>query len=81
MKQPEALRLAIELIEVHNGHADEGQSTFSEAAAELRRLHGVNQELVKVMATVSVILDSDGDEMGCASDLREAIKKATGGQS
>ena len=36
---PEALRLAEDLIQVHNGHADEGPSSFSEAAAELRRLH------------------------------------------
>ena len=37
-KKPEALRLAKELVLVHQGHADEGPSTFSEAAAELRRL-------------------------------------------
>jgi len=30
--------LAKELEEVHSGHADEGPSTFSMAAAELRRL-------------------------------------------
>lgn len=51
MKQPEALRLAKELVSVHKGHADEGPSTFSEAAAELRRLHAIEEaakNLVKV---------------------------------
>jgi hypothetical protein len=45
-KQPEALRLAKELLSVHQGHADEGPSTFSEAAFELRRLHLINAELL-----------------------------------
>lgn len=49
MKQPEELKLAIELIEVHNGHTDEGPSTFSDSAAELRRMHEVNQELLKAL--------------------------------
>jgi hypothetical protein len=44
-KKPEALRLAKELVSVHQGHADEGPSTFSEAAAELRRLHEENKLL------------------------------------
>lgn len=44
-QQPEALRLADELDEVHQGYADEGPSTFSEAAAELRRLHHENTAL------------------------------------
>ena len=42
--QPEALRLAKELVSVHQGHADEGPSTFSEAADELRRLYQLAQE-------------------------------------
>lgn len=49
MKQPEALKLADELVEVHNGHTDEGPTTFSEAAAELRRLHEVNRELLEAL--------------------------------
>jgi hypothetical protein len=44
VQQPEALRLAKELVLVHQGHADEGPSTFSEAAAELRRLYELAQE-------------------------------------
>jgi hypothetical protein len=42
--QPEALRLAKELVSVHQGHADEGPSTFSEAAVELCRLYELAQE-------------------------------------
>jgi hypothetical protein len=42
--KPEALRLAKELVLVHQGHADEGPSTFSEAADELRRLYQLAQE-------------------------------------
>ena len=49
MKQPEALRLAKELVLVHQGHADEGPSTFSEAAAELRRLHHTNGVLLNAL--------------------------------
>lgn len=48
-KQPEALRLADDLMTVHAAHADEGPSTFSEAAAELRRLHVVNGELLEAL--------------------------------
>lgn len=36
---PKALQLAHDLREAHAGHADEGPSTFSEAADELCRLH------------------------------------------
>ena len=43
-QQPEALRLAKELVSVHQGHADEGPSTFSEAAVELSRLYELAQE-------------------------------------
>jgi hypothetical protein len=42
--QPESLRLAKELVSVHQGHADEGPSTFSEAAVELSRLYKLAQE-------------------------------------
>jgi len=42
---PLALKLADDLMEAHRGHADEGPSTFSDAAAELRRLHAENEAL------------------------------------
>lgn len=46
---PNALRLAEELTIVHNGHADEGPSTFSEAAAELRAQHELVQTLTAAL--------------------------------
>ena len=43
--QTEAARLAESLEEVHCGHANEGPTTFSEAAAELRRLEAECERL------------------------------------
>ena len=84
-KQPEALRLAKELVSVHKGHADEGPSTFSEAAAELRRLHEANQamlEALKIAEKQLVDLEhaaSGGDDEiyveGAIFVVREAIAK------
>ena len=45
-KQPEALRLADELVETPF------QSTRYIAAAELRRLHAVNQELLEALTVI-----------------------------
>lgn len=50
--QTEALRLADDLDQCHAGHVYEGPTIFSEAAAELRRLHEVNQELLKVLRAI-----------------------------
>jgi hypothetical protein len=72
-KQPEALRLAKELVLVHQGHADEGPSTFSEAAAELRRLHSVNAELLKELREISTA----ENRRRMAEIARAAIAKAT----
>ena len=58
--QPEALRLAKELVSVHQGHADEGPSTFSEAAAELRRLH----------ESVTYFQEAYGQELKTSNELR-----------
>ena len=69
-KKPEALRLAKELVLVHQGHADEGPSTFSEAAAELRRLHSVNAELLAVLQQFVREFD------GCYADGEPAMIKA-----
>jgi hypothetical protein len=71
MKQPEALRLAKELVSVHKGHADEGPSTFSEAAAELRRLHEANQAMLEALG---LILASD-DWLEIERIARAAIAK------
>lgn len=43
-QQPKALRLVDELIDAHNGHSDEGPTTFSEAADELRHLYAANRD-------------------------------------
>ena len=91
-KQPEALRLAKELVLVHQGHADEGPSTFSEAAAELRRLNSVNSDLLEALqellasersnSFVIVGRDTDGHPLNAAGvargKARAAIAKATG---
>jgi hypothetical protein len=75
-KQPKALRLANELVLVHQGHADEGPSTFSEAAAELRRLHSVNADLLEF---AKEWLDRQGtDENYMVMKARAAIAKANG---
>jgi hypothetical protein len=72
--QPEALRLADDLRTVHNGHADEGPSTFSEAAAELRRLHAVNVELLEF---VVYWLSRQGTDINHMTEkARAAIAKA-----
>jgi hypothetical protein len=79
-KQPEALRLAKELVLVHQGHADEGPSTFSEAAAELRRLNSVNADLLAVLQELCDMAD-DGDVVSWAAEwdkARAAIAKAKG---
>jgi hypothetical protein len=73
--QPEALRLAKELVLVHQGHADEGPSTFSEAAAKLRRLHSVNAELLDALKLARLVVNP-ANAYGIA--IEAAIAKATG---
>lgn len=80
MKQPEALRLADDLDQCHAGHVYEGPTIFSEAAAELRRLHEVNQELLEALKAIK-----DGTQFWesyplehCYGKARAAIAKATG---
>jgi hypothetical protein len=64
MTQPEALRLA-DTLEKHLGG-----NTATQAAAELRRLHEVNQELLAALNEVYITCDWHGD------DGREAMSKA-----
>ncbi len=75
-KQPEALRLADWLDEC-------GDELDSHAAAELRRLHEVNAELVEALKAMSAEFDSgdvnDG-EWAAIQTTRAAIAKATGEQ-
>ncbi len=68
MTQPEALRLANRLDLYAAG--DEHQRDTEEAAAELRRLHEVNQELLAALNEVYITCDWHGD------DGREAMSKA-----
>ena len=77
-KQPEALRLA-ELLELYGC-----DSTDLKAAAELRRLHEVNAELLKVLNDLA---DWESGEVSgymdapwVAQKARAAIAKATGEQ-
>ena len=72
-KQPEALRLADELVETPF------QSTRYIAAAELRRLHEVNQELLEALQKIAGNTYDEwtnGAEAGRIA--RAAIAKATG---
>ena len=72
-KQPEALRLAEHLERFRSFPDDQA------AAAELRRLHEVNQELLEALQSVlDNCLDSEGL---CAAHAkaRAAIAKAKGG--
>ena len=91
-KQPEALRLADELVETPF------QSTKYIAAAELRRLHEVNQELMEALVASEALMRHmdkviDGEFGDCRSEYemetdnawsaevykaRVAIDKATG---
>ena len=86
MKQPEALRLADALDELDRQFSRNG--LCGDAAAELRRLHEVNQNLLEVLKQLS---ECDLNENNCAtldvatkrirSVARAAIAKATGGEA
>jgi len=80
-KQPEALRLA-DLLENEKHVTD---LALSKAAAELRRLHEVNAELVVVLQEIRDNYDCDEDAHKYGSRCRScvaraAIAKATGEQ-
>lgn len=78
-EQPEALRLADELMECHNGHVDEGPSSFSEAAAELRRLHAEVERLGAPSAEPSVRVQGKADSAALhhpARRFRETMQDA-----
>ena len=74
-KQPEALRLA-ELLELYGC-----DSTDLKAAAELRRLHEVNVELVEALKEMVLDYEAEGypQDILCVI-ARAAIAKATGEQ-
>jgi hypothetical protein len=71
MTQPEALRLA-ERLERYDATRSGYAKHCSLAAAELRRQHEVNQELLAELKAVYTTCDWHGD------DGREAMTKAKG---
>lgn len=88
-QQPEAFRLVDELV-LHAHHAMNGEaySAAIAAAAELRRLHEVNQELLAALKDMNsgwkYIRHSHGDLYGVGWDRAQgkadaAIAKAEGG--
>jgi hypothetical protein len=74
MTQPEALWLAHRLISMADdgdmGRNPNPKCSKRQAAAELRRLHAVNQELLAALNEVYITCDWHGD------DGREAMSKA-----
>jgi hypothetical protein len=79
--QPEALRLADALEDDLSELGVWGQDIADSAAAELRRLHAVNQELLTLLkdwveSFVDCIEGGEADEMVAAT--RAAIAKAEG---
>ena len=82
--QPNALKLADELDLYATGDAH--QRNIEQAAAELRRLHEVNQELLEALkdATEGLEIASAGggvDFYAYAKTSRAAINKAEGEQT
>lgn len=81
MTQPEALRLAKELDAYHT------RALHKEAAAELRRLHNVNQELLAALKVAALAIHeyrTQGSPHAYWDDVEyqaeEAIAKAEGEQ-
>jgi len=77
--QPEALRLAEQLDGACNGPLD----FKHKAAAELRRLHEVNAELVEAaqaMLAVCYDLERNDETLAAVKKTMKAVFKATGEQ-
>ena len=77
--QPEALRLA----DLLTTDAYWSPMLGEQAAAELRRLHEVNQELLEVLKEAADALETASNDSGVnfyqyAKEARAAIAKATG---
>jgi len=72
--QPEALRLA-------NALSAPGMMVdCAEIAAELRRLHAVNEELLEALEELALYIAHNGDDW-VQKKARAAIAKATGEQA
>jgi hypothetical protein len=76
--QPEALRLA-NALEKYWG-AERGHDRERQAAAELRRLHAVNEELLEALEELALYIAHNGDDW-VQKKARAAIAKATGEQA
>ena len=50
-----AMRLADELMQAHKGHADEGPTSFSEAATELRTMQALIAKLEAQLYAISTV--------------------------
>ena len=75
--QPDALKLA---DAVAHPHQEPDWKTCEQAAAELRRLHALNQELVKALNAMLTHMGMDEDEWNKPTfdQARNAIAKAEG---
>jgi hypothetical protein len=74
-QKPEALRLA-EHMEISVSHAS---AVREKAAAELRRLHEVNAELVEALERIGLYI-AQGDSWGARKIAEATFVKATGEQ-
>jgi hypothetical protein len=73
-KQPEALRLADEIRQCY-----EDDDYWLHVAAELRRLHEVNVELVEALERIGLYI-AQGDSWGARKIAEATFVKATGEQ-
>ena len=78
MTQPEALRLADALQAgaddpMWADHCEMSKRAASLAAAELRRLHEHNQELLKALKTITLMCESVGDFSNGVTDSTGTI--------
>ncbi len=83
-KKPEALRLADWIETLQLRQPDKIMNAIS-TAAELRRLHEVNAELVEALNKALFHVQNSGDVgvddwLACEGHIRAAIAKATGEQ-
>ena len=83
--QPEALRLAYWMDDMPSVIPGNDSNEWHKAAAELRRLHAVNTELLEALqdlfgADMEHVLMGDGkdDQIEAIAKARAAIAKATG---
>jgi hypothetical protein len=76
-EQPEALRLADALENLRRWH-ELTDDDCNEAAAELRRLSAVNQELLEALKLIASAENSALDLAYCKGIARAAIARAEG---